>query len=99
MKVTDIRYTPREVAAFEAAGYWTKETTNEALEDFALRRPNDLAIDDGRVRLTWREMHGRVRQLAAHFVSLGLTNDDVIAIQLPNWSEFAIVVHAAIMSG
>jgi acyl-CoA synthetase (AMP-forming)/AMP-acid ligase II len=99
MKVTDIRYAPGEVAAFEAAGYWLKDTSNEALEKLARDRPNDLAIDDGRVRLSWAQAHRRVRRLAAHFVSLGLTSDDVIAIQLPNWSEFVIAVNAAIMAG
>jgi acyl-CoA synthetase (AMP-forming)/AMP-acid ligase II len=99
VKITDIRHSPSDVARFEAAGYWTKETTNEALENLARDRPDDLAIDDGRVRLTWAEMRQRVRRLAAHFVSLGLTSDDAIAIQLPNWSEFAIAVNAAIMAG
>jgi acyl-CoA synthetase (AMP-forming)/AMP-acid ligase II len=99
MKVADIRYTPGDVAAFEAAGYWLEDTTNESLEKLARERPNDLAIDDGRVRLTWAQACWRVRRLASHFVSLGLTSDDVIAIQLPNWSEFAIAVNAAIMAG
>ena len=30
---------------------------------------------------------------------LGLTGDDVIALQLPNWTEFAIVVNAAMLAG
>jgi acyl-CoA synthetase (AMP-forming)/AMP-acid ligase II len=99
MQVTDIRYSPKDVAAFEAAGYWTADTTNEALENLARERPHDLALDDGRVHLTWAELHGRVRRLAAHFLSLGLTNDDVVAIQLPNWGEFVIAVNAAMLAG
>lgn len=99
MKVSDLRYSRDEIRAFEAAGYWVEDTTNEALEKLARERPNDLAIDDGRVRMTWAQAHQRARRLAAHFISLGLTSDDVVAIQLPNWSEFAIAVNAAIMAG
>ena len=41
----------------------------------------------------------RSRRLASLFISLGLTGDDVIALQLPNWTEFAIVVNAAMIAG
>ena len=32
-------------------------------------------------------------------MKLGLTSDDVIAVQLPNWSEFAIAINAAMLVG
>lgn len=99
MRIASLRYSPQEVAAFEQAGHWTRETTNEALDRLARDRPTHLAIVDGRLRLTWLEFHDRVRKLAGHFVKLGLTSDDVIAIQMPNWAEFAVVVNAAMMAG
>ncbi len=39
------------------------------------------------------------RALAATFVRLGLTRDDVVAVQLPNCVEFAIVINAAMIAG
>jgi len=99
VRIDNLRYSPRDVAAFEQAGHWTKETTNEALDRLALERPAQLSIIDNRLSLTWSEFRDRVRKLASHFIKLGLTSDDVIAIQMPNWSEFAVVVNAAMMAG
>ena len=61
--------------------------------------PDKLAIVDGRVRLRYGEYYRRAERLAAHFVGLGLGADDVVAIQLPNWSEFAVAVNAAMLAG
>jgi acyl-CoA synthetase (AMP-forming)/AMP-acid ligase II len=99
LRIESLRYSPQEVAAFERAGHWTQETTTEALDRLARERPTQLAIVDGRIRLTCQEFHDRVRRLASYFVKLGLASDDVIAIQMPNWSEFAVAVNAAMMAG
>ena len=57
------------------------------------------ALVDARQRLSWSQYHRRVERLAARWLRLGLTRDDVIAIQLPNWNEFAVAVNAAMMLG
>jgi non-ribosomal peptide synthetase component E (peptide arylation enzyme) len=74
-------------------------TSNDVLEQRAQETPDKLAIVDGRVRLSYGEYYRRAERLAAHFVGLGLGAGDVVAIQLPNWSEFAIAVNAAMMAG
>jgi len=57
-----------------------------------LRQPALTALGYG-------EYYRRAERLAAHFVGLGLGADDVVAIQLPNWSEFAVAVNAAMLAG
>ena len=70
-----------------------------ALAQCARATPEKTAIIDPRIRLTYREYERRAKRLASSFVKLGLTSDDVIAVQLPNWSEFAIAINAAMLVG
>src|SRR5687768_1371544 len=99
MRIADPPLPPERIAEFTRAGYWRDTTSNDELERQAKQNPNKLAIVDHRVRLSYAEYYGRARRLAAHFVRLGLTPDDVVAIQLPNWSEFPIAVNAAMLVG
>ena len=87
------------IARFVEQGYWVETTSNDALEQRARATPDKLAIVDGRVRLGYGEYYRRAERLAAHFVTLGLGADDVLAIQLPNWSEFAVAINAAMLAG
>ena len=99
MRVDDPQITPERMRDFEAQGHWVATTSNEALEEAARQSPHSLAIIDSRVRLTYREYYRRAECLAAQFASLGLGSDDVIAVQLPNWSEFGVAVNAAMLAG
>jgi non-ribosomal peptide synthetase component E (peptide arylation enzyme) len=99
MRIADPPIDPLRIARFIEQGYWVETTSNDVLEQRAQETPNKLAIVDGRVRLSYGEYYRRAERLAAHFVGLGLGAGDVVAIQLPNWSEFAIAVNAAMMAG
>ena len=99
MKIDSIRHTPDHIDTYRRAGWWTDTTTADTLERHARERPDQLAIADNRFRLTYAEYAHRSQRLASHFIRLGLTSDDVIALQLPNWVEFAIVVNAAMLAG
>jgi acyl-CoA synthetase (AMP-forming)/AMP-acid ligase II len=99
MRIPDPPIAASRIAEFTKAGYWRDTTSNDALEHCARTQPGKVAIVDPRIRLTYREYESRVRRLASHFVKLGLTSDDVIAIQLPNWSEFAVAINAAMLVG
>lgn len=88
------------VREYTKSGYWAETTTNEVLERNAREFPERVALVDERIRLTYGELYRRVLRLAAHWHHLGLRRDkDVIAIQLPNWSEFVVAVNAAMMLG
>ena len=84
---------------FRSKGYWSDLTTVDHFERWAREQPDKIALVDHRVRLSFGEYFRRAKRLAAYFVQLGLTSDDVIAIQLPNWSEFAVAVNAAMLVG
>ena len=98
MRIPDPPIDPARIAQFTGEGYWVETTSNDALEQRARGTPDKLAIADGRVRLGYGEYYRRAERLAAHFVALGLGADDVIAIQLPNWSEFAVAVNSAMLA-
>ena len=85
--------------SFREAGHWIDETTNEWLEAAARAHPRKLALVDRRARLDYATYHERVVRLAARFVALGLTEEDVVAVQLPNWNEFVITINAAMLVG
>jgi acyl-CoA synthetase (AMP-forming)/AMP-acid ligase II len=99
MHIPDPPLDPARIAEFTANGYWLDTTSNDALEAWAHMAPQRLAIADGRVRLTFAEYYRRAERLAAHLVGLGLGAEDVVAIQLPNWSEFAVALNAAMLAG
>ncbi|MBV8088335.1 MAG: AMP-binding protein [Alphaproteobacteria bacterium] len=99
MRIPDPPMEPARIAEFTRLGYWTETTSNDVLERTARESPNKLAIVDGRVRLSYREYFRRAERLAAHLVGLGLGAEDVVAVQLPNWSEFPIAINAAMLAG
>jgi acyl-CoA synthetase (AMP-forming)/AMP-acid ligase II len=99
MRVPDPPLPRDRIADFVQRGYWLSITSNDMLERWAAKSPTKVAIVDGRVRLTYADYHARARRLATYFLSLGLTNDDVIAVQLPNWSDFPVAISGAMLAG
>jgi len=84
MRIPDPPIAANRIAEFTLAGYWRDTTSNDALEHCARTHPDKIAIVDPRSRLSYREYASRAKRLASHFVRLGLSSDNVIAIQLPN---------------
>jgi long-chain acyl-CoA synthetase len=63
------------------------------------RAPARDAIVDGARRLTWGELHDRVRRLAAGLARLGVLPGDRVATLLPNGTPFCLAVLAALELG
>ena len=99
MRISDPPLPLDRMEEFRRKGYWSDLTTVDRFERWAVEQPEKLALVDHRVRLSFGAYFRRAKRLAAYFVHLGLTSDDVIAIQLPNWSEFAVAVNAAMLGG
>jgi non-ribosomal peptide synthetase component E (peptide arylation enzyme) len=99
MDLSAMTFDPERAKEYSARGYWTHQTSNEALEDTARRFPDKIALVDSRRRVTYQQYHREVQRLAAHWLALGLTKDDVIGVQLPNWSEFAVAINSAMLAG
>ena len=60
----------------------------------AAHAPDKLAITDGTSRMTYAGLRDATERMAARFRALGIGAEDVVAIQLPNWLEFAPVFFA-----
>ena len=99
MRIDEPHIPASRMAEYREAGYWRETTSNDWLEAAAGGAPERLALQDRCGRLDYRTYLRQVQRLAARFVAMGLTSDDVIAVQLPNWNEFAIAVNAAMLAG
>ena len=70
-------------------------TLGGMLRDVADRRPDAPFLLSGDRVLTYGTVAERARSLAAALHSLGVEPGDRVAVDLPNWPEFAVAVFAA----
>lgn len=87
------------IDGFYKRGDWLRSTANDRLDELARTRPAADALVDASDRITFLEYRERADALAATFVRLGLTRDDVIGVQLPNGVDFPITISAAMRAG
>ena len=80
-------------------GLWPNETVDRYLDRWATRRPDRTAMADGAGRCTWSELARTVERVAHGLGAHGVEPGRVIACQLPNWSEFVVVLLAAARLG
>ena len=78
-----------------ANGFWSDETFVDVAERWTAAAPDRPVIIDGEAAITWRQLRDRAYRTAAALRSAGLVHGDRVAVQLPNWHEFA-VVHLAL---
>ena len=86
--------------AMRESGFWLDRTVDEYLAEAIDRAPDKLALvahradrEDSR-RFTYRELGDLVARAAAALRTLGVGPGDVVAVQLPNWWEFAVAALA-----
>jgi len=85
--------------AFAGAGLWNECTIADLAESLAAQDPDFVAIVDDVASLTRAEMLAEATALSAALHARGLRPGDVIAFQVPNWHEAAVINLAAAMSG
>jgi cyclohexanecarboxylate-CoA ligase len=91
--------------AMRAAGFWIDKNYDEFLQRWMAAAPDRLALLACRAdraegkRFTYAELGDAVSRAAASLVRMGIGRGDVIAVQLPNWWEFAVVTLAAFRVG
>jgi fatty-acyl-CoA synthase len=78
-----------------------EKTIGQALDDAIARVPDALALISRHqdIRWTYREFGGRVDELAAGFVALGLERGDRVGIWAPNCAEWALTQFATAKAG
>ena len=96
MKIPTVgdRYSPAEISQYYAAGCWRTDTLGQLLARQADERGNKTFVTDGVLSLTYRELHERSLRLAAGLRARGVVPGDRVAVQLPNWTEFAVIAVA-----
>ena len=86
--------------AMRAGGYWLDQNFDEYLVAAAAATPDKPALVADRAdratpqRISYRELEDRVARASAALQALGVGRSDVVAVQLPNWSEFVVTALA-----
>ena len=90
----ETRLTPAMSARWRGVGLWSDETFATVLACRVRETPEREALSDGGRTLCYRELAHGIDRMAARLRALGIEQDDVVTIQLPNWIEFAFVFFA-----
>lgn len=91
---------PDDLAAdYVAKGYWRGRPLGAWAWEWADRYGARVALVDGDVRLTYRELAERMDVLAEHLAGRGLGAGDNLLVQLPNCAEFVVLTLACFRLG
>jgi long-chain acyl-CoA synthetase len=71
----------------------------DALRASAREHPDKTAVIAGNTRLTYAELDGLVRRLAAGLAGLGVRRGEHVALLLPNVPQFTVTYYAALLLG
>jgi acyl-CoA synthetase (AMP-forming)/AMP-acid ligase II len=94
-----VRVSDETAARYRAAGHWRDATLVDAARAALQADPDGVLLMEGERRLTRGQVWDQALRLAAFFRARGLKLGDVVAFQLPNWSETAVIALAARMAG
>lgn len=94
-----VGWPPETVRRYVAAGYWDGRTLTAPVMAAAAAAPEAVALVDGAVRFSYRELASRVDGAALRLRGLGLRPDDRLLVQLPNGWEFVILTLACLRLG
>jgi cyclohexanecarboxylate-CoA ligase len=93
------RYSAVEVQQFYDSGLWSTETLGDLITRRAQTWGDKTFITDGEVSYTYADLRDESARLAAGLRERGVRAGDRVAVQLPNWSEFAVVTAAVARLG
>ncbi len=80
-------------------GYWRHETLADIATEQTLRQPDAILLIEGERHWTRKDVYDAALRLANFLQQLGARPGDVVAYQLPNWSESAVIALTARMLG
>ncbi|MFA7585226.1 MAG: AMP-binding protein, partial [Novosphingobium sp.] len=76
---------------FADAGLWDQRTLADMAIALAAEDPGFVAFVDGDVQMTRAEVLADAQALSAALHARGLKPGDVVAFQVPNWREAAVI--------
>lgn len=88
------RYRAEEVDGFLADGHWGSATLSDLVDARAGELGEATFITDATTAISFSELRAASIRLAAGLRRSGVAPGDRVAVQLPNWTEFAVVVAA-----
>ncbi len=83
-----------DVRRFYAQGDWQERVLYDIVARHAAVDPDRVFVTDGGTTLTYGDLREGAVRLAAGLAGLGVRRGDRIAVQMPNWSEFAVICAA-----
>lgn len=92
-------HNPTTARRYYDCGFWREETLFDLVVRHARERPEDFALRDGTLRLTWREVLARVEAAAASLAEAGVEAGDRISLWSDNRVEGVLLALAAFRSG
>jgi acyl-CoA synthetase (AMP-forming)/AMP-acid ligase II len=95
----NIRWSEQHAQQWLQAGFWRNETLAEIAAEQTRKNPDATLLIEGGTHLTRKAVYDASLRLANYLHQQGAEAGDVLAFQLPNWSESAIVTLAARMLG
>jgi non-ribosomal peptide synthetase component E (peptide arylation enzyme) len=81
------RFTEQMITEYVRMGYWDPSLISDYWDRNAFLYPNEEAIVDENIRLTWLQAKQQIDRIALGLLELGIERDEKIAIQLPNCAE------------
>jgi acyl-CoA synthetase len=90
---------PAAARSFYAKGLWTEDTFYTLMARHAIKRPEAMALRDGRARLDWQTLKARVDAMADDMYERGITAGDRVSIWMGNRVETIIAFLACSREG
>ncbi|GAB90804.1 (2,3-dihydroxybenzoyl)adenylate synthase [Gordonia rhizosphera] len=94
-----VRWPDDTAAAYRDAGYWQDRSIQSFIAAQVEIRPDDPAVIDGDVRMTYRELWDASTSCARGLLDHGLAPGDRILLQLPNCWQFGALTIACFRTG
>jgi 2,3-dihydroxybenzoate-AMP ligase len=94
-----VRWPEDYARAYRNAGYWQDRPIQSLIAAHVHTRPDDAAVVDATVRLTYRQIWDASRACARGLLDVGLAPGDRIVVALPNCWEFAVLTLAVLRCG
>jgi acyl-CoA synthetase len=91
--------TPREAAAYYAAGTWAHDTLYARLDHWARETPDRFALRDGAERLTWSDLRDAVDGMASALAAAGIAQGDRVSVWTSNRVEAVVTFLACSRAG
>jgi cyclohexanecarboxylate-CoA ligase len=92
-------HTPALADVYRRAGLWRGETIWQVFATTAAARGARVAVVEGALRTSWAALAAAAERVAGGLAALGVGPGDVVAVQLPNWTETVVALLAAARIG